>query len=464
MAAAYENVVLKNGIIDAISYLKSVKHIATTAENLWNHMKKNDEELDFSIFKFNLEKLENDEVLTTKVNKSGATTFSRNKNAVVEVNQEETNDSPHKTIDSQQQQQQQQQQHHQQQQQHQQQQKQQQQQDQHSEAPIQAATQDQQERLIQNLQSEVLFLREQLRNQENYFLGEITFLRNQFATFTLQKPQTLFNDTNAINNTPFKTISTSNQVNDKCIIDNGLIQKSLNSTDSSNKYNINNENNSNNKNKNKNIYKSKGNNTKGKVNKNTHIERKNKPPPSKDNKKNHTQRKNEPPPGPIKKVVILGDSLVKDLHGWELSQDLENCRIFVNKFPGAITEDIQHHAIPSFRTDPDHYIIHIGTNDLQSSKSAEDIAEKIVDQALGLKSDKCDVSVSSLIKRRDKCNDKAMSVNSHLKDLCHAKNLYFIDHSKLKFYHTNTSRIHLNTKGANILGKTFVDHISNIFN
>ena len=49
-------------------------------------------------------------------------------------------------------------------------------------------------------------------------------------------------------------------------------------------------------------------------------------------------------------------------------------------------------------------------------------------------------------------NKKGSEVNHHLKEKCNGKNFYFIDHSKkIKANHRNSSRLHLNRKGANIL-------------
>ena len=62
-------------------------------------------------------------------------------------------------------------------------------------------------------------------------------------------------------------------------------------------------------------------------------------------------------------------------------------------------------------------------------------------------------------------NKKGSEVNHHLKEMCNRKNFYFIDHSKkIKASHLNSSRLHLNRKGANILSSSLTQHISKVFN
>ena len=87
---------------------------------------------------------------------------------------------------------------------------------------------------------------------------------------------------------------------------------------------------------------------------------------------------------------------------------------------------------PSVRDKPDHFIIHVGTNDLNSEMSPKQIAESIVDLAMSLRTESNNVSVSNIILRTNNSllNQKGCEVNSHLKDLCEERNLYLIDNTK----------------------------------
>ena len=91
----------------------------------------------------------------------------------------------------------------------------------------------------------------------------------------------------------------------------------------------------------------------------------------------------------------------------------------------------------SIRDEPDHFIVHVGTNDLNSEVSSKSIAESIVYLTMTLKTESNNVSVSNIVLRTDNSlsNQKQYEVNSHLKDLCEERNLYLIENTeKFKSY------------------------------
>ena len=123
---------------------------------------------------------------------------------------------------------------------------------------------------------------------------------------------------------------------------------------------------------------------------------------------------------------------------------------------------MQDYVKPTLRENPDQIIVHVGTNDLASNKRPEQIAESIIGEATSLKSDTCDVLVSSITVRNDQHCKKVAQVHIFLKELCKEKNLYYINHDKkITVKHLNGSKLHLNKKGTSILSNTFVESISN---
>ena len=80
---------------------------------------------------------------------------------------------------------------------------------------------------------------------------------------------------------------------------------------------------------------------------------------------------------------------------------------------------------PSVRSNPDHFILHVGTNDLSLDKSSEEIARSIIDLATSVKNEKHDVSISNIIIRADdkKLEEKRCEVNSFLGKLCKEKTI-----------------------------------------
>ena len=166
-------------------------------------------------------------------------------------------------------------------------------------------------------------------------------------------------------------------------------------------------------------------------------------------------------------VVVLGDSMTKLLNGWEMAKKLEaNCKVFVKTFSEATVSCMEDYMKPSLRNPPDHFILHVGTNDLGSDKSPTQIGESIVNLACQLKNEKHDVSVSTIIIRADdkKLNDKGIQVNLHLKELCKEKNIFLIDHAKkIKVQPLNKGRLHLTKHGSKVLSNNFTNHICKVF-
>ena len=71
---------------------------------------------------------------------------------------------------------------------------------------------------------------------------------------------------------------------------------------------------------------------------------------------------------------------------------------------------------PSLRQNPDHFTLHVGTNDLNTEKSPEFVAKSIVDQAITLKGNSRDVSISNIIVRIDNSNlnEKGCEINAEM--------------------------------------------------
>ena len=144
-----------------------------------------------------------------------------------------------------------------------------------------------------------------------------------------------------------------------------------------------------------------------------------------------------------------------------------NCKEFVKTFSGATTTCINDYVKPSVRSSPDHFILHVGTNDLSSDKSSEEIARSITDLAILIKNENPNVSISNIIIRADdkKLEEKRCEVNSFLRKSCKGKNYYLIDYSRrIKRNHLNKGKLHLNQKGAKLLSSIFVKELSKVFN
>ena len=163
-------------------------------------------------------------------------------------------------------------------------------------------------------------------------------------------------------------------------------------------------------------------------------------------------------------IYILGDSMVKHIEGWKLTKKTDkNHKIYVRSFPGAKVKCMKDYVKPCIReNDPDHVILHVGTNKLNSEFLPERIAKSIVDVAKNIKSEKRSVSISGVVPRNDDLNNKASEVNKELSRMCKKEKLPFLEHSNINpRAHLNKSRIHLNRNGSEKLHKNFVDFIVN---
>ena len=54
------------------------------------------------------------------------------------------------------------------------------------------------------------------------------------------------------------------------------------------------------------------------------------------------------------RVFIIGDSIVKHIRGYELSQRVENCKVFVKSFSGAKVRCMEDYIQPTLREMPSH--------------------------------------------------------------------------------------------------------------
>ena len=157
-------------------------------------------------------------------------------------------------------------------------------------------------------------------------------------------------------------------------------------------------------------------------------------------------------------VFILGDSMFKELNDFLLIRKLNHkCLVKVRPFNSAKVRCMHDHAKPAVRYfDPDHIILHCGTNGSNSDRTSSQIARGFIDLALSLKLDKNKISISLPTPRSDKLDNKASKVNNRLINMCSHRNIAYIDHSSsIQQNHMNESKWHLNRYGEIVFGNTF---------
>ena len=97
--------------------------------------------------------------------------------------------------------------------------------------------------------------------------------------------------------------------------------------------------------------------------------------------------------------------MTKLLNGSEMAKKIQsNYKIYVKTFSGATVSCMEDYMKPSFKNSPDHFILHVGTNDLSSEKCSMEIAESVINLACRLKNEIHDASVSTVILRTETKN------------------------------------------------------------
>ena len=155
-------------------------------------------------------------------------------------------------------------------------------------------------------------------------------------------------------------------------------------------------------------------------------------------------------------TVIVGDSILKHLNPRKLEQGI-NGKANIKTFPGASIDDMLHYVKPTTEKQPDHIILHIGTNDLRN-KSPEVMISTI--QKLGesiQEGNSIELTLSEVIARNDDAllADKVNAYNEKLENICLERNWGLIKHNNINKLHLNKYGLHLNQRGTAMLAGNF---------
>ena len=151
-------------------------------------------------------------------------------------------------------------------------------------------------------------------------------------------------------------------------------------------------------------------------------------------------------------TLIISDSMTRGVRGKKLKEYIFNQNVYVKTYGGAKPGDIKYLAIPSLKYRPDHVVVHVGSNDIKTRKSADNIANSVIKVCDRMKRPENAVSVSGVIYRCNKeQNIKVDQVNYILQRLCRERGYYFLDNSNISLENLCYDGLHLNKSGDNIL-------------
>ena len=147
-------------------------------------------------------------------------------------------------------------------------------------------------------------------------------------------------------------------------------------------------------------------------------------------------------------MFILEDSIAKNVNGYLSMKKLQNKKLIkVRSFSATKVSCMYDHVNPTIREfNPNHIILHVGTNKLKSSKTHSQMSRSVIDLALSLKSETNAVTISLIVPRKDSLNNKAKEVNSQIVNMCGEREITFVNNTDTINIerHLNKSKFHLN--------------------
>ena len=164
---------------------------------------------------------------------------------------------------------------------------------------------------------------------------------------------------------------------------------------------------------------------------------------------------------PIKskaKVMIVRDSIIRNLKGWMISRTKT---VKIHSFSGANTKEMEYFLKPLLERKPSHIILHVGTNDLAQGSSCNEVAEKIINIGRNIVNKGTAFTISMLTTRSDGLNPMVRKVNNILEKLIKSEtNIDIIDNDNIRSeYHLNSSGLHLNRKGDAALARNYISYL-----
>ena len=166
------------------------------------------------------------------------------------------------------------------------------------------------------------------------------------------------------------------------------------------------------------------------------------------------------------KLLLLGDSNIHGVPPQKLARKIhKNVFVVRQAISGATASHICHYSEILLKENPDSIIIHAGTNDVHgrnaSNLSAEAIACELI--RTGVKARNAGVQnimISSILPIDDiEANEKALEINSHLKDHCKSYNFVYVNNSNLTTGDLYDA-VHLTHEGKEVLVNNFAFYMN----
>ena len=166
------------------------------------------------------------------------------------------------------------------------------------------------------------------------------------------------------------------------------------------------------------------------------------------------------------KLLLVGDSNIHGVQPRELARKIrKNVFVVRQAISGATASHICHYSEILLKDKPDSIIIHAGTNDVHGRNSENLSAESVACELIrtGVKARNAGVQnimISALLPINDiKANEKALEINSHLRDHCKAYNFVYVDNSNMTTGDLYDA-VHLTREGRVVLVDNFAFYMN----
>ena len=122
------------------------------------------------------------------------------------------------------------------------------------------------------------------------------------------------------------------------------------------------------------------------------------------------------------------------------------------------------HVKPTTEQNPKNIILHCGTNDINDDSDPQNIAEEIVELAKSISKDcNSNVTVSGIVPRYGKLNEKVRSVNRLLRIYCRNMDMRFVGHENINpSKHQNRFGVYLNHLDTPTLTVNFLNVLNSL--
>ena len=175
---------------------------------------------------------------------------------------------------------------------------------------------------------------------------------------------------------------------------------------------------------------------------------------------------------PRKQIIIVGDSMTRDLKGWLMSK---KHKVTTHSLSGCKNSEMEHLCRALCQRQPSHLIVHCGSNSLypkveegdNQSQEVPMTPDQIVQgltnitNIINTEFPNVKVLISELIVRADHDEEGRVKVRE-VNRLLQSSDLSVIKHDNITTRHLNARKLHLNDDGSRILARNFIDVIKNI--